>query len=1221
MAQDAPAPRILVSEVHPNPQAVPDSDGEWIELFNDGPAAVNLLGWQVRVRSGYSATLPYEVWIPPNGYFVLAQLPGALENGGVVAHDLLPGLWLEDVDALALVAPDGRVVEEVTWGEDPPVEAGRSLERTSFDGAATWAVAWQPWPGSAGDWGSPGAAWQPLPTPTPTAIPPPLQISELLADPAAVADESGEWVELFNPNPFSIDLAGWTLTNAQQSVQRLEAITAPAQGYIVLGRSTERAANGGVAVQALLQLQLANDGGSLTLRAASGALVDVATWGATLPGRSLERIGEGSAWRNGVLPWPGSAGDWGSPGMPSPPEPPTPTPTAVPPTPLPLPEAWMRPAPGANPSPIQIDEVGYRGSDEYIVLVNTSERSVFLTGWRLGDAARPGENEALAWLPNDAQVPPGGAYVVARNGVAFAARWLVAPDAQYEESDPNVSTLPRDDLYGPGHFALDDGGDEVVLLNPEGLVADALCFGKGDCAALGLAGQMDAPEGFALQRVPGPDFIQAPDMRDRWALLPADPLAPLPWPNPAPHAPVALPGGLLAWWGVLDAASTWSAGGMLPPHALLAAAAAQGLDFVALSDPAPHAPISRAPVTLLPAWGWQSEGDSAVVFSSLRPDANTWPAGLADRNALFPWLQRQGSPFLWRAGNAPALATLSGMAAQPADALTTVADATALVRSWREAGGPLLPTGSGLPLPFAVAQPAPRFTGLAAPSATVDALSNAIAARRGWLSSVPGLWLVLTANQDQVWMGGTVAPANNLNVTMRAGDGTGAALRVTLWVDGVAVAQAEAQGGAPWTQTLPAPPGAFFYATAMRADGAFAVTAPIYVAQPNPETARAAIRIAAALPRPASDWNGDGAANADDEFIRLINQGAQPVALAGWQLFDSHTADAATARFTFGSAHLIPAQGELLLWRSETHIVLNDDADHLYLFLPGGGLADEARWEGAEADVLYERRSAAIQLTPAQLQDAGAQAAAGVASIQENGPPPEDSTASDPAPVFAGAVRSSGIAPAALEHAPGASAADAVATARARGIGVGATVRGVVILPPDLLHSTLYIAQVNEGGGCGPGLRLFLPTGNFPPLAPGDEVTARGTLTTFRGERELLLVLSGDVSRIAAGALPQPIATGPAAIGEALEGRLVTFSGRIAWADGDSLYLADPDQPEAPPVRVLVARSLGWPRPAALPGQQWRVTGVVSQMARAAPWNGGYRVLVRWPADLELLSP
>ena len=33
-------------------------------------------------------------------------------------------------------------------------------------------------------------------------------------------------------------------------------------------------------------------------------------------------------------------------------------------------------------------------------------------------------------------------------------------------------------------------------------------------------------------------------------------------------------------------------------------------------------------------------------------------------------------------------------------------------------------------------------------------------------------------------------------------------------------------------------------------------------------------------------------------------------------------------------------------------------------------------------------------------------------------------------------------------------------------------------------------------------------------------------------------------------------------------------------------------------------------------GDRFTATGVVSQFAREDPWNGGYRVLVRWQSDL-----
>jgi hypothetical protein len=43
-----------------------------------------------------------------------------------------------------------------------------------------------------------------------------------------------------------------------------------------------------------------------------------------------------------------------------------------------------------------------------------------------------------------------------------------------------------------GRLALDDAGDEVVLLAPDGSLADAVAFGAGDYTALGLIGPLFA---------------------------------------------------------------------------------------------------------------------------------------------------------------------------------------------------------------------------------------------------------------------------------------------------------------------------------------------------------------------------------------------------------------------------------------------------------------------------------------------------------------------------------------------------------------------------------------------------------------------------------------------------------------------------------------------------------------------------------------------------------
>jgi hypothetical protein len=171
-----------------------------------------------------------------------------------------------------------------------------------------------------------------------------------------------------------------------------------------------------------------------------------------------------------------------------------------------------------------------------------------------------------------------------------------------------------------------------------------------------------------------------------------------------------------------------------------------------------------------------------------------------------------------------------------------------------------------------------------------------------------------------------------------------------------------------------------------------------------------------------------------------------------------------------------------------------------------------------------------------------------------------------------------------------------------------------------LYNATIYIADpapdYTNGPLAGIGINVYLHNGEFPPLAEGDRVLVRGLLRSFRGEMELQLETPEQIRRLD-GALPlQPLPVTVADIGESLEGRLVSFSGVVSGWQGDSIFLSDPNQPNAEAVRVTVRSSLNWKRPYVNKGERWQVTGIVSQFARESPWNGGYRVLVRYKTDL-----
>lgn len=72
-------------------------------------------------------------------------------------------------------------------------------------------------------------------------------ITEVLPDPAGVADDLGEWVELTNIDSVEVDLSGWQLVDDGRNAYTIpEGTVLPAGEQLVFARSVDSAVNGGV---------------------------------------------------------------------------------------------------------------------------------------------------------------------------------------------------------------------------------------------------------------------------------------------------------------------------------------------------------------------------------------------------------------------------------------------------------------------------------------------------------------------------------------------------------------------------------------------------------------------------------------------------------------------------------------------------------------------------------------------------------------------------------------------------------------------------------------------------------------------------------------------------------------------------------------------------------------------------------------------------------------
>lgn len=161
---------VRVNEVMVIPQYVSKRNGEWIELFNMGSNGVNLRGW-VLATSTISRTISFDLNLPAGGYVVLGPRVVGNVNPGVNVDYMYESMPLALSGTLLLRDDAGNFVDGVRW-EERQLKSGMSLERVDHSAENSWRLAWRPWPGSLGDFGSPHAENLPPPTPTPTPVPP-----------------------------------------------------------------------------------------------------------------------------------------------------------------------------------------------------------------------------------------------------------------------------------------------------------------------------------------------------------------------------------------------------------------------------------------------------------------------------------------------------------------------------------------------------------------------------------------------------------------------------------------------------------------------------------------------------------------------------------------------------------------------------------------------------------------------------------------------------------------------------------------------------------------------------------------------------------------------------------------------------------------------------------------------------------------------------------------
>lgn len=128
---------IVINEILPSPEG-PDSENEWIEIFNQNDFGVDLSGWKIfdAVGTVKIYVFPANTEISPKGFLVLPR-----PSTGITLNN--------EGDGLKLSNPDGKIIDSVSYEKAP---TGSSYNRFVSD----WFWSTIPTPGLTNQTASPG---------------------------------------------------------------------------------------------------------------------------------------------------------------------------------------------------------------------------------------------------------------------------------------------------------------------------------------------------------------------------------------------------------------------------------------------------------------------------------------------------------------------------------------------------------------------------------------------------------------------------------------------------------------------------------------------------------------------------------------------------------------------------------------------------------------------------------------------------------------------------------------------------------------------------------------------------------------------------------------------------------------------------------------------------------------------------------------------------------
>ena len=259
------AGQLVITEVMPDPAATSDQEGEWFEVLATSSFDLNGIGLGKNLGAPGSTIADANCLPVSDGDRLLfAHSSDSGANGGLPTPDFLFAFGLTNTGDTLVLELDGELLDAVSWASST---AGRSLSLDPSSESATDNDIEGNWcEGSgaygAGDEGTPRAPNLPcdmsgmcIDGGLARALVPPLpadvSITEIMANPAAVADTNGEYFELHFAS--AADLNGLQIGKelnpalvVSTTLSDINCLSVPANTHVVFARRTDPLINGGL---------------------------------------------------------------------------------------------------------------------------------------------------------------------------------------------------------------------------------------------------------------------------------------------------------------------------------------------------------------------------------------------------------------------------------------------------------------------------------------------------------------------------------------------------------------------------------------------------------------------------------------------------------------------------------------------------------------------------------------------------------------------------------------------------------------------------------------------------------------------------------------------------------------------------------------------------------------------------------------------------------------